>query len=97
MILFLKDPVERVRAHAAASLINFLDGIPVDILRKYIRGILDPLLLMIETGIDFEKEMAISAISTLVESSGNYFEEYLSEVINKLLTALNSNNRGVNY
>lgn len=66
MIALLQDPVPRVRAHACAALINFLESMVSDTLQPHLSGLIDELLRLAKQGIPLEREMAVSALSSAI-------------------------------
>lgn len=91
----LGDPVQRVAAHAAGSLVNFVAGfdgvnetqMPAD-LSNYVHGLLAALLGLLQRGGRTAKEWSLSAISALAQLSEEQLAQYYDQLMPELLSVV---------
>ncbi|KAF9969006.1 hypothetical protein BGZ65_012375, partial [Modicella reniformis] len=81
-------PFPRVRAHAAAALVNFCEAVEKGILEPYLDGIFDRLLSLLNTGTTYVQEQAITTIATVADSAEDRFVKYYSSIMPLLVNVL---------
>jgi importin-5 len=84
LISGLDDEFPRLKAHAAASLTNFLEGATDDIVENYINDMVTKLLKLIQEGNTMCMENAVTWLATVAEASENRFQEYYEPVMKEL-------------
>ncbi|KAL4471765.1 hypothetical protein ABPG74_008658 [Tetrahymena malaccensis] len=84
LIQLLSDNTPRVRAHSAAAIVNFAESMHEDAIKPFLENLLVGLFKLIDDGTIVEKEAAVVALSSVVESSKGYFEQHLASVLNRL-------------
>ena len=87
------DDTPRVLAHVLAALTNFLEGSNKSGVDGYIASILEPCLILIDTGISLVKESAISAIAALAEASRGDFVPYWQKTADIICNVLKNVNQ----
>ncbi|KAF9978604.1 hypothetical protein BGZ73_001520 [Actinomortierella ambigua] len=78
----------RVRAHAAAALVNFCEACEKGILEPYLDGIFERLLSLLNTGTTYVQEQAITTIATVADSAEDRFVKYYSSIMPLLINVL---------
>ncbi|KAF9578472.1 hypothetical protein BGW38_005703, partial [Lunasporangiospora selenospora] len=78
----------RVRAHAAAALVNFCEAVEKGILEPYLDAIFERLLSLLNTGTTYVQEQAITTIATVADSAEDRFAKYYSSIMPLLVNVL---------
>ncbi|KAG0362852.1 importin subunit beta-3 [Gamsiella multidivaricata] len=81
-------PYPRVRAHAAAALVNFCEAAEKRILEPYLDAIFERLLSLLNTGTTYVQEQAITTIATVADSAEERFVKYYSGIMPLLMNVL---------
>ncbi|KAF9289191.1 hypothetical protein BGZ68_009889 [Mortierella alpina] len=81
-------PFPRVRAHAAAALVNFCESAEKRTLEPYLDAIFERLLSLLNTGTTYVQEQAITTIATVADSSEERFVKYYSGIMPLLINVL---------
>ncbi|CAJ2671513.1 unnamed protein product [Trifolium pratense] len=84
----------RVQAHAASAVLRFTVNCTADILIPYLDGIVSKLFVLLQGGKLMVQERALTALTSVVESSEEKFEKYYDVVIPYLKAILlNANDK----
>ncbi|KAF9585152.1 hypothetical protein BGW38_003684, partial [Lunasporangiospora selenospora] len=78
----------RVRAHAAAALVNFCEAVEKNILEPYLDAIFERLLSLLRTGTTYVQEQAITTIATVADSAEDRFVKYYGGIMPMLMSVL---------
>ncbi|KAG0331637.1 hypothetical protein BG000_010719 [Podila horticola] len=78
----------RVRAHAAAALVNFCEAVDKATLEPYLDSIFERLLSLLDSGTIFIQEQAITTIATVADSAEERFVKYYSSIMPLLINVL---------
>lgn len=81
-------PFPRVRAHAAAALVNFCEAAEKRTLEPYLDAIFERLLSLLNTGTTYVQEQAITTIATVADSAEERFVKYYSGIMPLLMDVL---------
>ncbi|KAF9365094.1 hypothetical protein BGX34_011434 [Mortierella sp. NVP85] len=81
-------PFPRVRAHAAAALVNFCEAAEKRTLEPYLDAIFERLLSLLNTGTTYVQEQAITTIATVADSAEERFVKYYSSIMPLLMDVL---------
>ncbi|ORZ27705.1 importin subunit beta-3, partial [Lobosporangium transversale] len=81
-------PHPRVRAHAAAALVNFCEAAEKRILEPYLDAIFERLLSLLKTGTTYVQEQAITTIATVADSAEDRFVKYYNGIMPLLIDVL---------
>ncbi|KAI1316705.1 hypothetical protein EDD11_009594 [Mortierella claussenii] len=81
-------PFPRVRAHAAAALVNFCEAAEKRTLEPYLDAIFERLLSLLNTGTTYVQEQAITTIATVADSAEERFVKYYSGIMPLLMNVL---------
>lgn len=81
-------PFPRVRAHAAAALVNFCEAAEKRTLEPYLDAIFERLLSLLNTGTTYVQEQAITTIATVADSAEERFVKYYSNIMPLLMDVL---------
>ncbi|KAG0255635.1 hypothetical protein BG011_004999 [Mortierella polycephala] len=81
-------PFPRVRAHAAAALVNFCEAVEKGTLEPYLDAIFERLLSLLSTGTTYVQEQAITTIATVADSAEDRFAKYYSGIMPLLMNVL---------
>ncbi|KAG0269851.1 hypothetical protein BGZ95_001880, partial [Linnemannia exigua] len=81
-------PFPRVRAHAAAALVNFCEAVEKGTLEPYLDAIFERLLSLLNTGTTYVQEQAITTIATVADSAEDRFVKYYSSIMPLLINVL---------
>ncbi|KAF9394692.1 hypothetical protein CPC16_010607 [Podila verticillata] len=81
-------PFPRVRAHAAAALVNFCEAVEKGTLEPYLDAIFERLLSLLNTGTTYVQEQAITTIATVADSAEDRFVKYYSGIMPLLINVL---------
>lgn len=84
MICSLDDEFPRLRAHAAASLTNFLEGSTDDIVENHIGEMVEKLLNMIQDGNTMCMENSVTCLATVAEAGEDKFQPFYEPTMQKL-------------
>lgn len=81
----LEDPIPRVVSHCLAALTNFLENTSSEQVNPHFTYIYQKIRFWLENGIGFVKEICLSTLSALAESSKLLFMPIYNEVMELLL------------
>ncbi|KAF8926778.1 hypothetical protein BGZ58_010915 [Dissophora ornata] len=81
-------PYPRVRAHAAAALVNFCEAAEKRTLEPYLDAIFERLLSLLNTGTTYVQEQAITTIATVADSAEERFVKYYNGIMPLLMNVL---------
>ncbi|KAG0325589.1 hypothetical protein BGZ99_000415 [Dissophora globulifera] len=81
-------PYPRVRAHAAAALVNFCEAAEKKTLEPYLDAIFERLLSLLNTGTTYVQEQAITTIATVADSAEERFVKYYNGIMPLLMNVL---------
>lgn len=84
MINSLDDTYPKLKAHACASLTNFLEGATDDIVEEYISVLVEKLFKLIIEGSTMCKENAVSCLATVAQAAEDKFKDYYEETMKAL-------------
>ncbi|KAF9428919.1 hypothetical protein BGZ94_000530 [Podila epigama] len=78
----------RVRAHAAAALVNFCEAVEKTTLEPYLDSIFERLLSLLNSGSIFLQEQAITTIAMVADSAEERFVKYYNNIMPLLINVL---------
>ena len=96
LINLLYDNCPRVVSHAAAAITNFVEGMAIEDLRKYIKTLLQKSFELLGSSISIVKENCVAAISAMAEVAMLDFEPYYADSTSFLFNML-STHHGKEY
>ncbi|XP_058114921.1 uncharacterized protein LOC131257956 isoform X2 [Magnolia sinica] len=71
----------RVQAHAAAAIANFCRGCTAEVLKPWLGGLTEKLLLLLQNGKLMQQEVALTALAAVAYSAQSLFRVYYDVVI----------------
>ena len=89
LVAALDDPVPRVAAHACAALTNFCEYANPTVLMPHVKGVCEKLCHLIQNGVIFVKENAVTCLSEIADRIETKFENYFKTTLTFLITYLN--------
>jgi importin-5 len=92
LIPVLDAPEPRVKAHAAAALVNFCEEAEKDILEPYLDELIHRLLSLLSNEKRYVQEQALSTIATVADSAETAFTRYYDMLMPLLFNVVNRPN-----
>jgi hypothetical protein len=92
IIPVLDSPEPRVKAHAAAALVNFCEEAEKEVLEPYLDDLLTHLFQLLQSEKRFVQEQALSTIATIADSAEAAFAKYYDTLMPLLFSVLQQEN-----
>ena len=80
----------RVKSYAAAAMVNFAENASKDCIAPYLETIIPKLLVLMDTGVTYAQEQAITTLATVADSAGPEFSKFYSSIMPTLLNFLHN-------
>ncbi|PHH83153.1 hypothetical protein CDD83_3054 [Cordyceps sp. RAO-2017] len=92
IIPVLTCPESRVKAHAAAALVNFCEEAEKSVLEPYLDDLLSHLFQLLQSDKRFVQEQALSTIATIADAAEAAFSKYYDTLMPLLVNVLQNQN-----
>jgi hypothetical protein len=83
----------RVQTYGAAALVNFSESAKRDSIAPYLSSIIPKLLLLMNTGVIYSQEQAITTLATVADTAGSEFSQYYPGIMPVLMNFLRMPNQ----
>lgn len=94
LMRLMGDAEPRVQAHSTAAIVNFSEMADPDVMRDYLRPLIEGLLTLLQGGRRIVQEGALTALAAVADSAEHLFRDFYSVVMPLLLQIMtNANDR----
>lgn len=87
------EEVPRVLSHVLAATLNFVNGLPKDLLKGYIETILNATLPLVQKGISIVRENAVATFSAVAEAAEELYQPYFERSVPIIYEIMKTSNQ----